>query len=158
MEVQKVIFGAGCFWGVQDAFEQISGVISTRVGYAGGNTKQPTYEEVCTGKTGHIEVTEVLYDPKKVSFEELLNAFWKMHDPTQGDKQGPDVGTQYRSVIFYYTEKQKDLAQVLKELLDTSGKLGAPITTEIRPAPEFYEAEEYHQHYFKKHGGGACHL
>jgi len=155
---EKATFGAGCFWGVEAAFAKVPGVVSTAVGYMGGSVKEPTYEQVCSGKTGHTEVTQVEFDPKKLSYKELLQAFWKMHDPTQLDRQGPDIGRQYRSVIFYHNEKQKELAEKTKRELQESGKFSKPIATAIEPAKEFYRAEEYHQRYHEKHGGSVCHI
>ena len=149
---EKAIFGAGCFWGVEAAFRKVKGVISTAVGYSGGSFKNPTYEDVCTDQTGHAEVVEVQYDPEKLSYDELLDLFWSVHDPTTPNRQGPDFGTQYRSGIFYYTPQQKDQAEAAKEKLQKSGRFQRPIVTEIKPASEFYRAEEYHQRYFEKHG------
>src|SRR5947209_14862471 len=142
--MQKAMFGAGCFWGVEAAFRQAKGVTSTTVGYSGGNYQNPTYEDVCSGKTGHAEVVQVEYDPALVSYEELLNVFWENHDPTQLNRQGPDFGTQYRSVIFFHTPEQEAAARASREALDRSGQYKRPIVTEILPAPEFYRAEEYH--------------
>ena len=156
VKLETVTFGAGCFWGVEDAFVKIKGVVKTEVGFMGGKTKNPTYKEVCTDKTGHAEVVHLKFDPKKVSYEELLNIFWGIHDPTQKNRQGPDAGTQYRSVIFYYNEKQKELAEKSREELGKSGKYTSPIVTEIVPASEFYRAEEYHQKYHQKQGIKAC--
>jgi len=148
----KATFGAGCFWHVEDLLNKTKGVKSTAVGYIGGQLPNPTYEEVCTDKTGHAEAVEVDYDPDEISFKELLDIFWSNHNPTTLNRQGPDVGIQYRSVIFYHDEKQKEIAQNSKHLLEKSGKFDNPIVTEIVPAPIFYKAEEYHQKYFKKHG------
>ena len=145
-------FGAGCFWHVEATFRQVPGVVDTTVGYMGGSVPNPTYEQVCTGETGHAEVVQVEYDPEQVSYEELLDVFWKCHDPTQRNRQGPDVGTQYRSVIFYHTEEQRMLAEASRRRLEESGLYPRPIVTEIVPAREFYRAEEYHQRYFEKHG------
>ena len=142
-------FGAGCFWGVEAAYQKINGVIKTIVGYMGGTTKNPSYEDVCTDKTGHAEVVQVQFDNKIVKYEELLDVFWKIHDPTQLNRQGFDIGTQYRSVIFYHNEKQKILAEKSKNKQEKSKK---QIVTEIVPAKEFYKAEEYHQNYLKKQG------
>jgi peptide methionine sulfoxide reductase msrA/msrB len=150
---ERAIFAAGCFWGVEEAFRNIKGVISTRVGYTGGKTDNPTYESVCTDKTGHAEAVEVEYDTSLVSYEELLNTFWKIHDPTTLNRQGPDIGTQYRSIIFYDNAAQKASAIASKEKLERSGKYKKAIMTEIIPAVEFYPAEEYHQKYYMKHGG-----
>ncbi|MGY5143633.1 MAG: peptide-methionine (S)-S-oxide reductase MsrA [Candidatus Nitrosopumilus sp. bin_32a] len=148
----KATFGAGCFWHVEDLLNKTKGVTSTAVGYIGGQLQNPTYEEVCTDKTGHAEAVEVEYDPDEISFEELLDVFWSNHNPTTLNRQGPDIGNQYRSAIFYHDEKQKEIAQNSKQLLEKSGKFDDPIVTEIIPAPTFYKAEEYHQKYFKKHG------
>jgi len=147
-------FGAGCFWGVEAAFSNLNGVVSTAVGYMGGTLKNPTYKDVCTGQTGHAEVVQVTYDPSKVSYESLLAVFWSIHDPTQLNRQGPDIGTNYRSVIFYHDAEQGKIARKSKEAMETSGvfRFGKIMTT-IVPAPEFYRAEEYHQHYHEKHGG-----
>ena len=143
-------FGAGCFWGVEQRFGKIKGVVSTVVGYTGGKMENPTYKDVCTDKTGHAEVVRVTYDPSIVSYEELLEYFWDMHNPTTLNRQGWDVGTQYRSAVFYHNEEQKEAAMKLKEKLDKSGKYKNPIVTEIVPAGKFYRAEEYHQKYHEK--------
>ena len=148
----KATFGAGCFWHVEDLLNKTKGVKSTAVGYIGGKLQNPTYEEVCTDKTGHAEAVEVEYDPDEISFEDLLNVFWTNHNPTTLNSQGPDVGIQYRSAIFYHDETQKEIAEKSKQVLSQSGKFENPIVTEIIPAPTFYKAEEYHQKYFKKHG------
>ena len=148
----KATFGAGCFWHVEDLLHKTKGVTSTAVGYIGGTLQNPTYDEVCTDKTGHAEAVEVEYDPDEISFEDLLNVFWANHNPTTLNSQGPDVGIQYRSAIFYHDEKQKEIAEKSKQELGQSGKFENPIVTEIVPAPTFYKAEEYHQKYFKKHG------
>ena len=148
----KATFGAGCFWHVEDLFRKTKGVTSTKVGYTGGNLTDPTYEEVCTDKTGHAEAVEVEYDPNEISYDELLDIFWNNHDPTSLNRQGPDVGIQYRSSIFVHDESQKQTAQKSKEKLNSSGKFSKSIVTEIIPSPEFYKAEEYHQKYFQKHG------
>ena len=148
----KATFGAGCFWHVEDLFRKTKGVQSTQVGYIGGQLTNPTYEEVCTANTGHAEAVQVEYNPNEISFEELLDVFWENHNPTTLNRQGPDVGNQYRSAIFYHDEQQKDIAEKSKQTLDESGTCGAPIVTEITPAPTFYKAEEYHQKYFKKSG------
>lgn len=154
----KATFAAGCFWGIEDAFRKVKGVISTRVGYTGGRTKNPTYHDVCTDRTGHAEAVEVDYDPAKVSYEDLLNLFWSLYDPTTLNRQGPDVGTQYRSAIFFHTPDQEAAARASKEKLQASGRLKRPIVTELTPATEFYVAEEYHQQYVEKHGGHSCDL
>ena len=146
------IFGAGCFWGVESAFREVEGVLDVAVGYAGGTVPKPTYRAVCTGKTGHAEVVQVEYDPARVSFERLLEVFWQIHDPTTLNRQGPDVGTQYRSIIFYSDEQERKAAEESKRRLDESGKLGRPIVTQIVPAAEFYRAEEYHQRYYERMG------
>lgn len=151
-------FGAGCFWGVEEAFRQMPGVVSTAVGYMGGTLENPSYEEVCTDRTGHAEVVQVEFDPTKVSYEQLLNIFWETHDPTTRNRQGPDVGAQYRSVIFYHNPEQQQIATHSKEVLNGSGRFKTPIVTEIAPAQTFWRAEDYHQQYFAKRGGGHCHL
>jgi peptide-methionine (S)-S-oxide reductase len=147
-------FGAGCFWGVEAAFSNVNGVLTTTVGYMGGTLKNPTYKDVCNGQTGHAEVVQVTFDPSIVSYEQLLGVFWSVHDPTQLNRQGPDKGTNYRSVIFYHDAEQGRIARKYKETLETSGasRFGK-IMTAILPAPEFYRAEEYHQHYYQKQGG-----
>jgi peptide-methionine (S)-S-oxide reductase len=150
--MEKAIFGAGCFWGVEAAFRKVPGVSSTRVGYAGGAVEHPTYEDVCTGTTGHAEVVEVEYDPSQVSYEELLEVFWNVHDPTTLNRQGPDIGTQYRSVVFFHSSEQKAAAMASREKLQGSGRYGKPLVTEIVPATEFYPAEAYHQRYLEKRG------
>ena len=148
--MEKAIFGAGCFWGVEAAFRKVSGVVATSVGYSGGTTEEPTYEEVCSGRTGHAEVVEVCFDPDKVTYQELLDVFWSSHDPTTLNRQGPDIGTQYRSAIFFLDETQGEAARASRDQLDQSGRLHARIVTEITPAPAFYIAEDYHQQYFDK--------
>lgn len=148
----KATFAAGCFWHVEDLFRKTKGVQSTKVGYIGGNLPNPTYEEVCTDKTGHAEAVQVEYDPEQISYDELLDVFWNNHDPTSLNRQGPDVGIQYRSSIFVHDESQKNTAEKSKEKLNSSGKYSKNIVTEIVPAPEFFKAEEYHQKYFEKHG------
>ncbi len=148
----KATFGAGCFWHVEDLLGKTKGVTSTKVGYIGGQLPNPTYEEVCTDKTGHAEAVEIEYNPDQISFEELLDVFWNNHDPTTMNRQGPDVGNQYRSAIFYHDDKQKEIAKKSKQALDESKQHKNPIVTQIVPAPTFYTAEEYHQKYFKKHG------
>jgi peptide-methionine (S)-S-oxide reductase len=146
------IFGAGCFWGVESAFRALDGVVDVTVGYAGGTVDQPTYRMVCSGKSGHAEVVQVEYDPARVSFEKLLELFWQIHDPTTLNRQGPDIGTQYRSVIFYSDERERAAAEESKRRLDESGKFRRPIVTQIVPAAEFYPAEDYHQRYYEKMG------
>ena len=155
---EKADFGAGCFWGVEATFREIDGVVDVSVGYQGGQTADPTYKQVCTDSTGHAEVVEVEYDPAKVSYDKLLDVFWQSHDPTQINRQGPDVGTQYRSVIFFYTPEQEAAARASKAKWDASGKLRRPIATQIEPAPPFYRAEEYHQQYLAKRGLRHCHI
>lgn len=157
-QVEKATFGAGCFWGVEVAFRQVPGVVEAIAGYLGGTIPNPTYEDVCTGRTGHAEVVEVTYDPARVSYDDLLNVFWTSHDPTTLNRQGPDRGAQYRSAIFYHDETQKVAAETSKRRWDTSGKLSRPIVTEISPASTFYRAEEYHQRYLEKHGLASCHV
>jgi len=157
MSLQKATFGAGCFWGVEAEFRQLpKGVVSTAVGYEGGTMKNPTYRDVCTDRTGHAEVVEVEYDPEKISYEDLLKVFWANHDPTTLNRQGPDVGTQYRSVIFYHTPEQQAAALASKEKLEKSGRYRRPIVTEIVPATSFYRAEDYHQQYLEKRGLSSC--
>jgi peptide-methionine (S)-S-oxide reductase len=157
-EEMKATFGAGCFWGVEAAYRQIPGVLSTRVGYLGGTMKNPTYRDVCTGRTGHAEVVEVTYDPARVSYDDLLTVFWENHDPTTLNRQGPDVGTQYRSAIFYQNAEQRAAAESSKEEREKSGRYRQPIVTEITAATEFYEAEDYHQQYLEKRGLSTCHI
>jgi len=154
----QVAFGAGCFWGVEVAFRAVPGVRATAVGYQGGTLKNPSYEDVCSDRTGHAEVVHVGYDPAEVSYDKLLELFWAEHDPTTPNRQGPDVGTQYRSVIFYYTPDQKAAAEASKAKLEASGRFKRPIVTQILPASEFYRAEEYHQRYFEKRGQRSCAL
>jgi peptide-methionine (S)-S-oxide reductase len=154
--MEKATFGAGCFWHVEEAFRHLTGVTSTTVGYMGGTLKNPTYEDVCTDKTGHAEVLEVTYDPAKISYNDLLSVFWDIHDPTTKNRQGPDVGTQYRSVIFYHTLEQKTVAETSKRDLEQSKKYKKKVMTEITKATTFYPAEEYHQQYLAKHGLAAC--
>ncbi len=150
--MEKATFAAGCFWGVEAAFRQVKGVKSTRVGYTGGDLENPGYHDVSTGKTGHAESIELLFDPSLISYEELLDVFWNIHDPTTQDRQGPDKGSQYRSVIFNHNEGQKTAALDSKKKLEGSGKYKKKIVTEIVPASKFYPAEEYHQRYFEKMG------
>lgn len=154
--LQKATFAAGCFWGVEETFRNIKGVISTVVGYTGGHTENPSYKEVCTDTTGHAEAVEVTFDPGVVSFKELLEAFWDSHDPTTPNRQGPDIGSQYRSAIFFHDAEQERLAKESKEALDSSGVYSLPIVTEIVPAAAFYPAEEYHQKYLMKRGVKYC--
>jgi peptide-methionine (S)-S-oxide reductase len=156
--MQKATFAAGCFWGVEAAFRSTPGVKSTAVGYLGGSSEDPTYEQVCTGATGHAEVVQIEFDPEEVTFEQLLDVFWTSHNPTQLNRQGPDVGTQYRSGIFFHDAEQKAAAQAAKDRLDASGKHTSPIVTEIIQAGTFFRAEEYHQQYLEKRGQTSCHL
>ena len=151
---KKAIFGAGCFWGVEAAFRQLDGVTRTRVGYAGGATENPTYEDVCSHTTGHAEVVEVTYDPERVSYEQLLDVFWAKHNPTQLNRQGWDIGDNYRSAIFFNDEEQHESA--LKSKAGEQRNWGAPIVTQIEPAQTFYEAEDYHQQYLEKRGRSSC--
>lgn len=151
-------FGAGCFWGVEETFRQVPGVVDTAVGYMGGKLQNPTYEDVCTDRTGHAEVVHLKYDPATVSYEQLLKIFWDLHNPTTVNRQGPDVGAQYRSVIFYYTPEQKAIAEQGKATLEALRRWDRPIVTAIEPASTFWRAEEYHQRYFEKRGGGGCHI
>jgi peptide-methionine (S)-S-oxide reductase len=150
--MELATFGSGCFWCTEAVFQRIKGVESVVSGYSGGNVENPTYYQVCEGTTGHAEVVQVTYDPKVVSFPELLEVFWKLHDPTTLNRQGNDVGTQYRSVVFYHTDEQKELAEHYKSKLDGSGAYAKPIVTEIAPFAEFYPAENYHQNYFRENG------
>lgn len=154
--IEIATFGAGCFWGVEPSFQKIRGVTKTTVGYMGGNLKNPTYENVCTDKTGHAEVVQVEFNKSKISYEELLDVFWNIHDPTQKNRQGVDIGKQYRSVIFYHNKNQKKLAEKSKTRLTELKKYENPIVTEITKAEEFYKAEEYHQNYFKKNKLASC--
>ena len=148
----KATFGAGCFWHVEDLLSKTKGVKSTKVGYTGGQLPNPTYEEVCTDRTGHAEAVEVEYNPEEISYQELLDVFWNNHNPTTLNRQGPDIGIQYRSAIFYHNDEQKEIAEKSKENLEKSGQYENPVVTEIVPAPTFYKAEEYHQKYFQKNG------
>jgi peptide-methionine (S)-S-oxide reductase len=154
----KATFAAGCFWGVEAAFRQVTGVTSTQVGYTGGWLPNPSYEDVCTDRTGHAEAVEVEYDPTQVSYEQLLDVFWNTHDPTTVNRQGPDIGSQYRSAIFFHAPEQEAAAKASKEKHQNSGRYKRPIVTEITPATEFYRAEEYHQQYFEKRGLAHCKL
>ena len=154
----KATFSAGCFWGVEETFRNIPGVNSTTVGYTGGTAKNPTYQDVCTGRTGHAEAVEVEYDPAKVTYEQLLSAFWENHDPTTLNRQGPDVGTQYRSAIYYHDPAQQASAAGSKALLEKMNAFKRPIVTEILPASDFYRAEDYHQQYLAKRGAKSCHV
>jgi len=156
--MEKATFGAGCFWGVEAAFRQIKGVASTAVGYMGGTLTQPTYQDVCTDHTGHAEVVQVEFDPAEVSYQDLLRVFWENHDPTTPNRQGPDVGTQYRSVIFFHTPEQEAAAKASKDALEKSGVHRRPVVTAIQPATEFWRAEEYHQQYLEKRGLAHCRI
>ena len=156
--LETATFGAGCFWGVEAAYRKIKGVKETAVGYMGGDLDNPTYEDVSGDKTGHVETVSVVFDPKEISYNELLVIFWENHDPTQVNKQGPDVGTQYRSVIFYQDDEQRKLAEHSKQALENSGKYLDPIATSIEPAGKFNVAEEYHQQYLQKRGQATCHV
>ncbi len=153
---EKAMFGAGCFWGVEANFRQLHGVKDAAVGYAGGTTDKPTYEQVCSAETGHAEVVQVEFDPSIISYRQLLDVFWSNHDPTTRNRQGPDVGSQYRSVIFYYSPEQQEAAEESKAELEKGGRFGNPIVTQIEPAPTFYRAEEYHQRYLEKRGQAHC--
>lgn len=153
MNIEIATFGAGCFWGVEKAFQDLPGVKQTRVGYSGGRTENPTYEQVCSKTTGHAEVVRIDFDSEQISYEKLLQIFWEIHDPTQLNRQGGDIGDQYRSVIFYHSEDQHKKAQESLRILSESKRYPSPIVTEIKPAPMFYQAEEYHQCYLKKQKG-----
>ncbi|MCB9990577.1 MAG: peptide-methionine (S)-S-oxide reductase MsrA [Rhodospirillales bacterium] len=156
MTEQTAIFAAGCFWGVEHEFRQVPGVIDATSGYTGGHKDNPTYKEVCTGATGHAEAVKVVFDPARVSYDDLLSVFWRIHNPTCLNRQGPDVGTQYRSAIFYTDETQREAAQKSAKALQDSGQYDKDIVTEITAASTFWDAEEYHQRYFEKNGVGAC--
>ena len=155
---EKATFGAGCFWGVEVAFRNVEGVTDAVVGYSGGSLENPSYQDVCSGTTGHAEVVEVEFDPSVVSYDQLLDVFWENHDPTQLNRQGPDVGTQYRSAIFYHTPEQEQAAEVSKGRLEESGRFSKPVVTVIEPASPFYRAEEYHQRYLEKRGLASCRI
>lgn len=154
--LEKAVFGAGCFWGVEAAFRNVEGVTATRAGYSGGSHDNPTYKDVCSGRTGHAEVVEVTYDPDKVSYERLLDVFWNDHDPTQFNRQGPDIGAQYRSAIFYLNERQREAAENAK--VAQQGRWSRPVVTEITSASTFWEAEDYHQQYLEKRGMATCRI
>jgi peptide-methionine (S)-S-oxide reductase len=156
MKTEFATFGAGCFWGVQKSFDDLKGVIETLVGYEGGHLANPTYEQVCDHQTGHTEVVQIRFHPAEISYQELIATFFEIHDPTQMNRQGPDIGEQYRSVIFYHSDKQKELAQKAKKTLDSSGKYNTAIVTAIESAQQFYKAEEYHQKYLAKQGLAVC--
>ena len=151
-------FGAGCFWGIEAAFRRVPGVLDAAVGYSGGKTQNPSYQEVCTDTTGHAEVVQVTFDPEKLSYDQLLNVFWTIHDPTQVNRQGPDYGAQYRTAIFFHSPEQEAAAKKSKQALEASGKLRRPVATEITPAGPFWRAEEYHQRYLEKRGAASCHI
>jgi len=155
---EKATFGAGCFWGVEASFRELKGVTATAVGYAGGALDSPSYQDVCTGYTGHAEVVEVEFDPSEISYERVLDVFWQSHDPTTLNRQGPDIGTQYRSAIFVHTPEQQTAAQQSKDALEQSGCFPRPIVTEVTPASTFYRAEEYHQRYLEKRGLAHCRI
>ncbi|HVR98062.1 MAG TPA: peptide-methionine (S)-S-oxide reductase MsrA [Thermoanaerobaculia bacterium] len=156
--MEKATFGAGCFWGVEAAFRQVKGVKATAVGYEGGTMDNPTYQDVCTDRTGHAEVVQVEFDPAEISYGDLLNVFWDNHNPTTLNRQGPDVGTQYRSVIYFHSPEQEAAARASMEELGRSGRFSRPIVTQIEPAKPFYRAEEYHQQYLEKRGLASCHI
>jgi peptide-methionine (S)-S-oxide reductase len=158
MATEKATFGAGCFWGVEEEFRKVPGVVDAAVGYSGGSLENPTYRDVCTDRTGHAEVVEVDFDPAAVSYERLLDVFWNAHDPTQVNRQGPDVGTQYRSVIFVHSPEQEAAAKASRDRLEKSGRFRRPIATQIEPAARFWRAEDYHQQYLAKRGLGSCHV
>ena len=158
MALEKATFGAGCFWGVEETFRQTGGVTETAVGFEGGMTENPSYKDVCYTETGHAEVVEMTFDTDKVSYDDLLNIFWENHDPTTKNRQGPDIGTQYRSAIFYHSPEQKAIAEASKEKWNASGRFRRPIVTEIVPAQTFYIAEDYHQQYLAKRGMASCHI
>ena len=154
--MKEATFAAGCFWGIEYAFRRVPGVIDAEVGYTGGTVANPTYHDVCGGRTGHAEAVHLTYDPKRVRYEELLEVFWKIHDPTQRNRQGPDIGTQYRSAIFFHDSEQEEAARVSLEKLEESGRFRHHIVTEISPAGSFWRAEDYHQRYHEKHGGSCA--
>ena len=156
MKTEKATFGAGCFWGVEETFRNSKGVLSTAAGYAGGTKENPTYEDVCSDKTGHAEVVEVEFDPSQITYDEVLDVFWSNHNPTTLNRQGPDVGMQYRSAIFYHSPEQKSTAEASRKKVDASGRFGRPVVTQIEPAPRFWRAEEYHQRYLQKRGKSHC--
>jgi peptide-methionine (S)-S-oxide reductase len=156
--MEKATFGAGCFWGVEAAFRELPGVVDATSGYLGGTLENPTYQDVCSGSTGHAEVVQVSYDPAEVSYEQLLDLFWKIHDPTTLNRQGPDVGTQYRSAVFFHSPEQRMAAERSKQELQAAGRFARPVVTEITPASTFYPAEDYHQQYLAKRGLRSCHI
>ncbi|MEQ8664135.1 MAG: peptide-methionine (S)-S-oxide reductase MsrA [Rhodospirillales bacterium] len=156
--MEKATFGMGCFWGPEVTFGKVDGVVETAVGYMGGDVDDPDYRTVCTGRTGHVEVVQVTYDPAKVSYQQLLEIFWRSHDPTQVNRQGPDFGTQYRTVIFAHDEEQRERAETSRRVLDESGAFPKPVATSIEPAQTFWRAEDYHQKYLEKRGLAVCHV
>jgi len=156
--VETATFAAGCFWGVEAAFRNVEGVVETTVGYTGGHVENPLYEVVCTGRTGHAEAVQVRFDPSRGSYEQLLELFWNLHDPTTPNRQGPDVGTQYRSAILFHSPEQEAAAKASKERLEESGRYKGPVVTQIVPAGDFYPAEDYHQQYLEKRGLASCHI
>ena len=156
--METATFAAGCFWGVEETFRQVPGVVETTVGYLGGHTANPTYKDVCTDETGHAEVVQVTFDPSKVSYDKLLDVFWSAHDPTTLNRQGPDIGTQYRSAIFFHSPEQERQARASKEKTQASGKFRRPVVTEITPASTLFRAEDYHQKYLAKRGLSHCHI
>lgn len=156
--MEVATFAAGCFWGIEAGFRRVPGVTDTAVGYAGGTLENPTYQDVCTDRTGHAEVVQVTFDPAQVSYDQLLDVFWEIHDPTQLNRQGPDFGKQYRSAIFFHSPEQEAAARKSKEKAQASGRFRRPIVTEIAPASTFYRAEEYHQKYLEKRGAASCHI
>ncbi|HUW59451.1 MAG TPA: peptide-methionine (S)-S-oxide reductase MsrA [Candidatus Bathyarchaeia archaeon] len=156
--MEKATFGAGCFWGVEEAFRHVNGVVSTQAGFSGGYLENPSYQDVCAGDSGHAEVVQLEFDPHQVAYKDLLSVFWTIHDPTTPNRQGPDVGEQYRSVIFYHNEEQRRIAVEAKADLEKSGRFTRPVVTAIEPAAPFYRAEEYHQRYLEKRGMKGCHI
>lgn len=156
--IETATFGAGCFWGVEAEFRRVPGVVDAAVGYSGGTTANPTYQDVCTDRTGHAEVVQVKFDPNRVTYAQLVELFFELHDPTTKNRQGPDFGTQYRSAVFYHSPEQQRIAEEIKNRLEISGRFCRPIVTEISPAAEFYRAEEYHQRYLEKRGQASCHV
>ena len=155
-ELQSIILGAGCFWGVEEAFDALNGIVHNEVGYSGGHSKNPSYKEVCSGETGHAEVVRLQYDPGIIGLEEILNTFWKIHDPTSINRQGPDIGSQYRSAVFYFNDEQKKIIEKSIEKLEKSGSFNKPVVSEVNKADAFYRAEEYHQKYYQKNGIKGC--
>ncbi len=156
IETQTAILAAGCFWGVEEAFRELPGVVATEVGYTGGDTEEPTYEDVCDGNTGHAEAVKITFDPRELPYEQILEVFWESHDPTTLDRQGPDVGEQYRSMIYYTTPEQKEMAEWSKQA--AQNRFSKKIVTRIAKAEKWWKAEKYHQQYMMKRGGGTCHI